>query len=1192
MNRFPSSRPCLRAFFRRVLAAVSLAAFLPFPPGTAQGQDLPPGAKVIEVLFDKEPVERGLVFDRQNVKPVTVEFKGRKSEAWVADASLEPAMPWTRSFRFRVSDPIFQKGGRPAVDIEMTYHLSARATVTVSADTAQGAEQVKRTAGNTKEWRTVRFPVDNAYFGQREHSGASGMSVSGFDLRINGANSDLYLRRVRIIGYDPEKNVSWPRMLRIRELTTSRPGNVLAYPQGSGQALGIPVQNLARVERPLHYRACISGYDDKVRFSTSGEISVPASGTQNIALSFDTTDWPLGPYECALELFPGAEENKPVLTRTIRLGVISGATLEKAREGEFLYGLDPANSYNDPPQTPTGFAYYRLMGVDILRTLHNKGEPETAEAVARALRMLGAEDLRAMVFLDPPKDADPARRAAELARKEALLEEITRLHVGGGPGKLRYFELGNEPDLPFFYPGTITEYLDSFYGMYDAIKRGAAAAGAAEDATVVMNGGLSFAGPVGDRRSREFLELVDPAKLDAIAFHGHGPGIEAERTSYERVHAVAAEYGKADRPFIQTESGFAGHERRGLEEQASTVVEKMVYAQSKGFPLFIYFRLFHKGAKDFLYTMTTDFVEPHPAVLSYRNLVERLRHHRFVKTLDFDAEAGTDGVDAYVFAEEDDKGEPTGRKAFVAFCEKSAQYDLMLRLDDSAAAVKSARVYDLYGNSSPATMMAGNVASLTAGPLPVFLTWDSPGLASDVNAVQTLLTVDTSQPLLAGAVTPVLLTANNPKSAPVEAKLSVEARSRLPITVEAAPKTLALQPEQPLQTLLNLKVGLADQPLRLPLWWKVFADVDWAALTPRQLAAMPDQLPGKKGPVPGRFVGASGHRIDVAKLAGTPSEKRPAVLYAIIDSPRDMELPCAASADWWMAWHVNGQRVYDTLESGNQHGSLADHTFSLPLKKGRNVISVVLLSGLYGWNLEFGGPKERELAVSGGSDPDSLSITLDADGQILSRVAAPLHLQGPVPPLGPVASPDRLAGWMPLEPLALLEAEAVNNLWMKEPEQLRWYGGKEDLSGLVWLRDDGTNLHLFLSVTDDKFVQAPSPAKLGEGDSLRIVVADDAGKPLLDLATALIGEKSVATETAAGVTGSAFREKNGAGETVTNYHVTFPKSLTGGQPFRLSLAAADYDADYLRQTLRLGDVGQPGKGMRLIAEGISTTEAQ
>ena len=331
-----------------------------------------------------------------------------------------------------------------------------------------------------------------------------------------------------------------------------------------------------------------------------------------MSLAFDTTGWPLGPYDGRLELFLNDQGTNPICTRAVRLGVVSTARLEKARPGEFLYGLDPANSGFVSTHGPDAFAYYRLMGVDILRNIWDKGMPETVENAGQALKELAAEGVQGMIMTDPPKSPNPDTRARQLLEKETLLKEIARRYAGRGPGKLRYFELGNEPDLPDFYPRPISEYLESYNGMYEAIKAGAKSKGLADDDTVVMNGGLSFANKEADRRAREFLDLVNIQKMDAIAYHGHGPGIGAERKAYERVYAAANSAKKGGKAYEETESGVFGNDRAALILQARTAVEKMVYGQSVGLPTFFYFRLFMEGGVESGYGMTDRLVEPAP----------------------------------------------------------------------------------------------------------------------------------------------------------------------------------------------------------------------------------------------------------------------------------------------------------------------------------------------------------------------------------------------------------------------------------------------------------------------------------------------------------------------------------------------------------------------------------------------------
>ena len=1163
----------------------SLLVFLPFlalaqnpaPDGNAPA----PGTDVIQVVCDQQPVEQGLTFDRTGVRATSIVVGGKSYDAWIADQPTMPSMGWMRSFRFTVTDPHFQKGGRPAIDLEATCYVTKPGPIEIRADTSEGNKVVFSTWGSGKGWETYRVHLDNAFFGARPDTSAEHPSLEGFDLRMDTFTTPLYLRSLRLVGYDTEHDVVWSRMLKVNSLTSSLPGGVLVVQKGPAQKLNASLQNLAQVPTDIHYRAQITDYDDKVRYTTDEKVTLAPASSLPIALTFDTSDWPLGPYDGEVELYSEANPKEVLFKEAFRLGVISSTTLDKARPGEFLYGLDAASNF--PTHTPTAFAYYRLMGVDILRNIYDEKVDETIDTIGKALGELSAEKMQGMLMCDPPKETDAAARDATLKQKEAFLEEVARRYGGAGVGRIRYFELGNEPDLPFFYPGPITDYAQSFSEMRAAIKAGAKKANLSDADTVVMNGGLSFAGQVATQRAEDFVKALDPADIDAIAYHGHGPDIHAERNAYERIYAVAKKYGKENHAFIETESGYSGLDHRSMEEQARTAVEKMVYAQSKGAPIFIFFRLYMEGAGESEggYGMTDNFIEPRPSVMAYRNMVERLRHHVFSGTLDLAGEGGIHDVDGFLFEEKDAGGQLTGRKATVLFAEKPAQNDVRLRLDAAGATIMEATLCDMYGNLSPVPVLTGNVVSVPVGLNPVFLSWKSPGDTSRVEVVAPMLALADKEPLLANAENKVEVTLRDVQPQPLDANVSLVATTRLATETQPATIKVTIPPDQPATVAFTVKLGRAEQPLRLPLWWKAFTDVDLNKANLEQLQTIPDSLTGNRGTASGHFVWATNNHIDFAKIDGGCSEKRPALAFAYIDSPGDISFPCAASADWWMAWYVNGTKVYDTLAVGNRVSSLADHVFDLPLKKGRNLIAVEVLSGSGGWALDFGGPKERQVALTVGNDPDSVAIDLQADGKTLGQLKVPVQLQDVVPSIDANAALDQPASWMPLEPLTLLDESAVKNLWMKQPDSSRWYGGKKDLSAIVWLRDSGQSLQLFVAVTDDKLVEATSPGELAQADSLRVVVANDEGKALLDLTGGLIADKPALSAPMTGVAFAASRDLTSGQDPQTLYRFEIPKSIIGAQPFRLNLSVSDNDDNFLKQTLDLGDVKNPVAGVRL-----------
>jgi hypothetical protein len=319
---------------------------------------------------------------------------------------------------------------------------------------------------------------------------------------------------------------------------------------------------------------------------------------------------------------------------------------------------------------------------------------------------------------------------------------------------------------------------------------------------------------------------------------------------------------------------------------------------------------------------------------------------------------------------------------------------------------------------------------------------------------------------------------------------------------------------------------------------------------------------------------ARDHSLDFARLFGGYRERRPVLGFAYLDSSSAAVLPVAASADWWMAWYVNGKRVYSTLKTGNRHGSLADHIFELPLRAGQNIIAFQCLSGSAGWSIEWAGPRERALAVSGGVPPDRLHAVLeDEQGRRLAERVLPLELQPAIPALGPTADPKQPESWRFLEPLGLLGEAEVTNRFAGEPDPSRWYQGPEDLSAVVWLREDGERLLLLTVVRDDMREPSSGVGPTDTGDALRVVFSGLDGKVLVDQTLTAAG-KAGANQGEARV---LMRQWPGMG-TVTCYLLPLGSDAVSESAFRLNLRVLDRDRGLQKQTLDLGNVDRPKQG--------------
>ena len=1115
-----------------------------------------PGVDVIEITFDREPVEDGITFKEKDAKPgATQESKGDKGQVAtrvVKDGNI-PGQTWMRRMLFKVTDERFQNGQRPAVDVEVRYALDTWAGVEFKADTALGEQKVSSGWGGAPYLRTERFQIDNAHFG--------GGIADGYDLSVAGANAPLHVRSVRITGYNPTENVRWDRMLRIGKVTGDRPGGVLAFPRQADQSVLVNLRNLAFVDRPITYRLIIRDLDGKVMSEQADTITLTQSEERDLTLDFDPSDWPLGPYTANLTLRLD-ESSDPVLDRQLRLGIISDTAIAKARDDEFFYGLDAANNHSKDTGDAVSLVWYDLMGVDILRSLPAKA-PYDSENIADAIETIQRANLRSGIMMDPakPDDGDAKRQDKLMRDRTKQLVDAVAQHGGDGPGQVHFIELGNEPDLPFFWQGSIASYIERMEPMAAAIHEAMATAGLERGEDVyVMNGGLSFAGPEGDKRSREFMQQFDPKTLDAIAYHGHGAGIQAERSAYERGLAAAADGGASGLPLIETESGYAGTNEAGLIEQARTAVEKLTYSQSVGQPFFIYFRLYMDG--DGPYGMTQNRVEPMPSVLSYRHMVERLRHHRFQSQLEMPQGLRDAGIIAYDFAETDGAGEPTGRRTIVAWTEKPASRDLLIEVPGASDVTR----YDLFGNEMEVAQAGPDRVRMAVDVTPSYLTWMASGGSAGPSVGESLLAVDGADRVLTGSGNVVRVNVTNPSEQAATLRLDASADARLSADVTPTTQTFTVPAGETAEAEVQLGLGDAAAPLDMPSWWAVFIDADHEKIEGKQWMSMPDTLRSVSGSaVEPVYVATDDGRIDIGALSSGLREKRPAVGFATLDSPSATTLPVAASADWWMAWYVNGERVYSTLDKGNQHGGFADHTFDLPLKQGRNVIAFVVQSGSAGWAIDMAGPAERRLALEPDRPLDRLTLGLFDGDRELASLNAPLQLVGPVPPLGDVAADAPLGEWINLQPFATASDEAVTNFFVEQPEQSKWYKGEADLSAVVWLRRDGDTVHLVVAARDDRH-EAASGA---QGDRLDVLFADADGKPLME---ATLPSSSG---------GKVERLEKSALGPVTLYRLAVPADRLQGSGTTLNLRLHDRDGGEEKQVLDLGDVESPTGGLRL-----------
>ncbi|MBP5231898.1 MAG: LEA type 2 family protein, partial [Planctomycetes bacterium] len=684
-----------------------------------------------------------------------------------------------------------------------------------------------------------------------------------------------------------------------------------------------------------------------VRLKFANRAAVPFAGKAKVTLR-TAYDAPLWERELDVKLKPRGEDALavPVATKGLRKGVyvlrsavgdlVKTETLFAvcdsdpipfAKEGDFLYGSGVGGKWTDGYRLD----WARFMGVDLVRNCERGEGQDNRENLNAAIAELKKRGFPCgHLIMDPPYRPDAAERRKLVEKAGDFLRWAAAEHRDF----LRFIEIGNEPDLPFFYAGSTDEYVEGMAALAKAAKEG-------NPQAVVMNGGLCFHGADGWRRAHEIVGKTPDGLLGAWAYHGHGPGAAAERNAWNRQQKALKDANKKLLPCIETESGMFANDPVTWRRQAQTAVEKIVFAQSVGAPTFLWFAIYMYGG-DWGYTSVEREHEPRPAVLAYRTMTKHLKGLRFVKTLDLLAPE----AEAYCFAA------PDGRRALVLWSDRG-EITRAVSLGEDAAATVS----DLYDNREKAVAVAPGLLQLTIGADPTFVAWTSKDKDAAVSLPKPPLAAPAELPLVPGKDATLAVTVRNPTDAELRGELKLSRMGAAPISF-AAPTLPVAVPARG-EKRVEVKVQTADAvPSFWPRQWRVFLPVE-GEVDLASFKAVPDSVEGRKGKVAGRACVAPGGALDFGALNGGFAEKKQALCFAEIDSPRDLEAEFGAAADWWMQWFVNGKEVYSTMDRGNGGPqSLLTHRFKVKLRQGRNLVAARVLSGSGGWRLVAGGPDE------------------------------------------------------------------------------------------------------------------------------------------------------------------------------------------------------------------------------------------
>ena len=203
-------------------------------------------------------------------------------------------------------------------------------------------------------------------------------------------------------------------------------------------------------------------------------------------------------------------------------------------------------------------------------------------------------------------------------------------------GKIRYFEIWNEPDLTGFANFPAEEYMELQRRAYQAIKE-------VNPETIVMNGGISSAhtndsGVIRHNNGLFELLLADGGKsFDLFAYHGHG-SLKLYIQGLETLKAKGLI--TPDKPWgwYSNETGLSSARTSELN-QAGVLIQKMLTSMEYGAMGFNWYNLREKekyqiGHHERHFGILTADFQPKPAYVSYNTAAAYFKGAKFLKRLE------------------------------------------------------------------------------------------------------------------------------------------------------------------------------------------------------------------------------------------------------------------------------------------------------------------------------------------------------------------------------------------------------------------------------------------------------------------------------------------------------------------------------------------------------------------------------
>ena len=381
-------------------------------------------------------------------------------------------------------------------------------------------------------------------------------------------------------------------------------------------------------------------------------------------------------------------------------------------------------------------------------------------------------------------------------------------------GKVRMFEVWNEPDLSGFYTGTTDDYLRLLRSAYAEAKR-------VNPDAIVMTGGFAGVGSHPGHalnpnlQERVLAEASD--SFDVHAYHGHG----TFQTFMQSVDGELARIRAQEphpKPIYFNET--AMHSTFGTDHaQALTLVKKLAFARARGSLGYTWYDLRNDGYDtadhEHNYGLLTRDFQPKAAYAAYNQLITRMRGTRYIGELAL----GT-GRFGYVFG-------GNGKRLALVWAEEPGLPDEPLVV--SAPGCTAGKAFDVMGNASDLPARGGAVV-IRPREEPTWIELpggeDLPTVVGPLVAISgsTLVTPGEKLELAAQLVNPlsetlrltITATASDGSAQPQTIELAAKAKAELPLATVCPANASATNPAV-LTVRYQVEGGPWDGTITVPL---------------------------------------------------------------------------------------------------------------------------------------------------------------------------------------------------------------------------------------------------------------------------------------------------------------------------------------------------------------------------------------